>query len=53
MSYSVVDGAVGVSGSLGAELPYGPAVAMVRVEKSDESVERVAIGPFRIGLRRA
>jgi hypothetical protein len=50
---AVVDVRVWIAGSLGAKLPYGPVVAMLRVEKLDERVERVAIGALRVCAARA
>jgi len=38
VAYAVVDGAVGVAGALGAELPYGPVVVVLGVEEGDEPV---------------
>lgn len=50
---AAVDGVVRVAGSLGAEFPDGPAVAVLGVEEGDEPVERVAVRALRVGLRGA
>lgn len=41
-----------VPGSFAAEFPYGPVVAMLLVEEGDKPVERIAVGPLRVCLRR-
>jgi hypothetical protein len=48
---AVVDLGVGVARPFGAELPYGPVVAMLRVEELYERVEGVAVGA--LGVRAA
>jgi hypothetical protein len=40
---------VWVARPFGAELPYGPVVAMLGVEEFDERVERVAVSTLWIG----
>jgi hypothetical protein len=45
---AVVDLGVGVSGALCTELPYCPVIAVLRVEKLDERVERIAVGALRV-----
>ncbi len=53
VSYSVVYKLVRISRSFGSELPYSPVLAMFRVEKLDKTVEGIAIGALRVGLRGA
>jgi hypothetical protein len=48
---AVIDLGVWVARPFGAKLPYCPVFAMLRVEKFDEGIERVAIGP--LGVRAA
>lgn len=50
VSDAVVDGLVGVPGAFGAELPDGPAGAVLVVEVGDEAVEGVAVGELGVGL---
>lgn len=50
---AAVDGVVGVSGALGAELPDGPVVAVLGVEEGDELVEGVSVRPLGVRLGRA
>lgn len=50
VSDAVVDGLVGVPGAFGAELPDGPAGAVLGVEVGDEAVEGVAVGELGVGL---
>jgi hypothetical protein len=47
--YAVVDLRVWIARPLGAELPYRPVVAMLRVEEFYERIERVAVGALRVG----
>lgn len=47
---AVVDGLVGVPGAFGAELPDGPAGAVLGVEVGDEAVEGVTVGELGVGL---
>lgn len=53
--HAPVNLAIGVSRTLGAELPDGPVLAVLVVEELDEGVERVAVGALRVrpaGARR-
>lgn len=50
---AIVDLRVGVARPFSAKLPYGPIVAMFRVEKLYERVKRVAIGALRVSATRA
>lgn len=50
VSDAVIDGLVGVPGAFGAELPDGPAGAVLGVEVGDEAVEGVAVGELGVGL---
>jgi hypothetical protein len=46
---AVVDFGVGVASPLGAEFPYRPVVAVLRVEELDERVEGVAVRALGVG----
>lgn len=46
---AVVDLRVGVAGPFGAELPYGPVIAVLGVEELYEGIERVAVCALRVG----
>jgi hypothetical protein len=47
--YAVVDLRVWVARPFGAELPYRPVVAVLRVEELYERIERIAVGALWIG----
>lgn len=46
--HPVVYGMVGVTCAFGAEFPYSPILAVLRVEEFDEAVEGVSVGALRI-----
>lgn len=48
--YSAVDGLVWVASAFGAELPYGPVVAVLGVKESNKTVEGVTVGSLGIRL---
>jgi hypothetical protein len=47
---AIVHRLVGIPGTLGAELPDSPAIAMLGIEKGNEAIERVAVGALWVGL---
>ena len=47
---SSVHEVVWIPRALGAELPYGPVLAMSLVEERDEMVERIAVGSLWVCL---
>ena len=50
VSNPVVHRFIRVSGTLGAEFPDGPAIAVFLVEESDQAVEGVTVGSLGICL---
>lgn len=48
MPYAIIYLAVRVAGAFGAELPYGPILAMFVVKESYESVGGNTVGALRI-----
>lgn len=50
--HSAVDSLIGVAGTLGAEFPNGPVLAVLQVQEADELVQRIPICQLGIRLRR-
>jgi acyl-CoA reductase-like NAD-dependent aldehyde dehydrogenase len=50
VSDSVVYEVIRIARPFSSKLPYGPVLSMLRVEKLDEAIERVAIGTLRVRL---
>jgi len=46
---TVVHLRVWVARPFGAELPDGPVIAVLGVEKLDERIQRIAVGALRVG----
>jgi hypothetical protein len=51
--YSIVYEIVRITRALSSELPYGPVLPMLGIEKLDEAIERVTIGALWVPLRGA
>jgi hypothetical protein len=48
MSYSTIHFRVGVPSSFSTEFPYCPTLSMLGVEKFDQSIGGISVGPFRV-----
>lgn len=50
VSNPIIHRFVRVSSTLGAEFPDGPAIAVLLVEESDQTVKGVTVGSLGVGL---